>query len=132
MKPRRLSYDVAYGCFLLSALTVLSLSVIKASYTDAEWADGAGAILILLLPIILPSFIAMLAGIVLSICLWKHWPLTILAGSSVLFITEQSTQFGSTVFDGAVPFVYGLGVAAMSGFWFLSLRRRHFPPAVKE
>ena len=136
MKGARFEYDLAYGCFLLWGLTVLSISVIRASYTDAEWAGGAGGILLLLLPLILASFIAVLVGIVLSIRLWKHWPLLILAGISVLLtIMDFSTQYGSTAFRNAVSIVYGVGVAAMSGLWFLVLRRRHFPPAwppVKE
>ena len=109
---------------------MLSLSVIRASYTDAEWVGGAGAILILLLPLIFASFIGMLVGIVLSIRLWEHLPLVILAGSSVLLITEYFAQFGSTSFQEAVPMAYGVGVAVTSGVWFLSLRRRQFPPTL--
>jgi hypothetical protein len=132
MKIRWLKHDVAYGCFLLWALTVIALDVLMASFTDNELAQGAGAIILVLLPFLGASFIAMLVGIVLSIFLWKHWPLIIIAGSSVLFVTVYFTEFGSTAFREAVPLVYGIGVAAMSGVWFLFLRRRPFPPDLKE
>ena len=127
MNPRWLKHDVAYGCFLLWALTLLFLALLNASFTDAERGEGAGAIVLLFLPFLGVAFIAMLVGIVLSIGLWKHWPLLIIAGSSVLLITAYATQFGSTAFREVVPVAYGIGVAAMSGFWFLSLRRQHVP-----
>lgn len=129
---KRIEYDFAYGCFLLWGLTVLSLSVIRASYTDAEWAGGAGAILLLLLPLILVAFVAMLVGIVLSLRLWKHRPLIILAGMTVLLIAEFSFGYGSNAFQNAVAIVYGVAVAAMFVTWFLVLRREHFPPVLPE
>ena len=130
--PGRLGYDVAYGCFLLWALTVLLLGVTRASYTGAEWAGGGGGILLVLLPLILASFIAMLAGIVLSLRLWKHWPLLALSGGSVLelLVTEYFPQVGSAAFTRAVPIAYGVGAAAMSVWWFLRLRWLPVPPPV--
>ena len=92
VKGSRAKYDLAYGCFSLWGLTVLSISVIRASYTDSQWANGAGGILLLLLPLILVSFMAMLVGIVLSIRLWKHRPLTIFTGMSVLLFTVSYTE----------------------------------------
>jgi hypothetical protein len=113
-------------------LTVIALDALMASFTDDELAKGAGVILFILLPFIAVPFTAMLVGIVLSIFLWKHWPLIIIAGSSVLLAAVNFTGFGSPAFQKAVPLVYGIGVAAMCGVWFLFLRRRPFPPDVKE
>ena len=135
MKTRRLEFDLAYGCFLLWALTVLCISLIRASYTDAEWAGGAGGILLLLGPLILASIIAMLAGILMTIRLWKHWPLMVIAGMTVLLIADIFTEYGSVAFQNTVPIVYSVAASLMSGLWFLFLRRRRFPtalPAVKE
>jgi hypothetical protein len=106
------------------------MSVLRISYTDAEWAGGAAGLLFIFLPVILASYIAMLVGIVLSIRLWRHWPLIALAVLSVLHITETITGYGSTAFQNAVPVAYGVGVAAISGMWFLVLRSRSIPPVV--
>ncbi|PYT37662.1 MAG: hypothetical protein DMF52_01800 [Acidobacteria bacterium] len=108
MKTTQRAYDLAYGCFLVCGLTVLSMRVVRSSYTDAEWAGGAAGLLFIFLPAILASCIATLVGI----------------------ITESLTGYGSTTFQNAVPVAYGVGVAAMSGMWFLVLRRRYLPPVV--
>src|SRR2546430_16572322 len=89
MKTRRLEHDLAYGCFLLCGLTVLAVSIIRTSYTDADWAGRAGAILLLLLPFLLASSTAMLVAAVLSIRLWRQWPLLVLAGISILLIRRS-------------------------------------------
>jgi len=127
MKTRRLEHDLAYGCFLLCGLTVLSVSIIRTSYTDADWAGGAGAILLLLLPFLLASSAAMLVAVVLSIRLWRQWPLLVLAGISILLIPTLFTRYGSTAFHTVIDIVYGVVVTVMSGLWFLVLRRRSQP-----
>ena len=132
MKTGRLKYDFAYGCFLLCGVTVLSLIGLRASYTDAEWSGGAGGLLLIFLPVILAAGVAMLVGIALGIQLWRHWPLIALAGMSVLFITESLIGYGSVTLQNAVSIAYGAGATAMSGLWFLVLRKRHFPAAVEE
>jgi hypothetical protein len=85
------------------------------------------------IPLFLASLMAIVSGIVLSLRLWRDWPLITLSGMSILFLVEFFTEYGSTAFYNAVPVVYGVGVVAISGTWFLVLRRRRFPPAaVKE
>ncbi len=64
MKTTQRAYDLAYGCFLVCGLTVLSMRVVRSSYTDAEWAGGAAGLLFIFLPAILASCIATLVGIV--------------------------------------------------------------------
>ena len=135
MKSSPLAYDVGYGCFFLFALIVLALVGIRLSFTDAEWYGGAGAVYFLLLPFIFIPGFAMLVGILLSIRLWKHWPLGVLAGSTVLLVTGSFIQFGPDEVEMAAAIVYGLGVSAASIWWFVFLRKRYFPspkPEVKK
>ena len=132
MKGTWLKHDVAYGCFLVWAVTVLAVAGVSASFTEDDVAQGAGAIFLVLLPFLAAGLLAMLVGVVLSIRLWRHWPLPVISGCTVLVIAMYSTDFGSSGFQGAVPIAYGVVVAAMSGYWFLNLRRRHTSPAASE
>lgn len=135
MKRGRLEYDIAYGCFLILAIAALVLIVIRSSYTDAEWAGGGGAILILLLPFIVVPLIAMVVGIVLSIRLWNHRPLVVLAVSTILLLTDGFLQFMPDSLAKAVSILYCVGTGVTSVWWFLRLRKLLFPrslPAVKE
>jgi hypothetical protein len=134
-RASRFAYDLAHGCFLLWGLTVLSISVIRRSYTDSDWAGGAGAILLLCLPLLLASFLAMLVAMVLSVMLRRQWTLAILAGMSILLIPTFFSRYGSTAFHTTIDILYGVGVTGLSGSWFLALRWRHCRatvPAVKE
>lgn len=127
MKGRRSEYDLAYGCFLFSGLTALIISGMSAIPMDSGTAGGLG--FLVAIPLFLASLVAMVSGIVLSVRLWKDWFLVTLSGMSVLFLAEFLTEYGSTAFYNAVPVVYGVGVVAISGVWFLVLRRGRFPPA---
>jgi hypothetical protein len=124
--------DVAYGCFLVWALTVLAAAGVRATFTEDDLAQGAGAIVLVFLPFLAAAFIAMLVGVVLSIRLWRHWPLPVISGCTVLVIAMYSTEFDSSSIQRAVPIAYGVGVAAVSGYWFLNLRRRQTSPAASE
>lgn len=137
MTSRLLKHDVAYCCFLFWASTVLVVQHVMASLTDDDLMQGAGNVMLVFLPFLGASLIAMLVGIALSIRVWKHWPLIVIAVSSVLSvrpaisdmrIDEYSTEFGSIAFQKDVPIIYGAGVAAMSALWFLRLRRRYVQP----
>jgi len=127
MRRTRGKYDLAYACFLLFGSTFMSLSIFRASYTDAEWAGGAGGILLILLPLILASLAAMLVGVVLSIGL-EHPFLMVLAVTGAAPVAGFA-GYGSREFQHFAPIVYGMAVAAMSGLWFAVLRKRHFPPS---
>jgi hypothetical protein len=128
MKKSVIAHDAAYICFLFWAVPVTVLGVFLALYGGSPQA----AIIIVLIPFLLASFVTMLVGIVLSIFLWKHWPLIIIAVSSVLLARVYFKDIDSYTFQATVSLVYGIGVTAMSGLWFLFLRRRLFPPDVKE
>ena len=64
--------------------------------------------------------------------LWRHWPLVILSALTVLFVAVIVMVHGSEAFYNSAAILYGVGVVAMTGLLFLVLRKRHFPPAVKE
>lgn len=132
MKRGWLKQDVAYGCFLVWALTVLATAGVRASFTEDDLAQGAGAIILVFLPFVAGAFVAMLVGVVLRIRLWGHWPLPVISGCTVLAIAIYLTEFGSSGFQRAIPIAYGVGVAAIAGYWFLNLRRRHTSPGASE
>ena len=102
---------------MISAMSVIPMG--------SGMAGGLG--FLVAIPLFLVSLAAMLVGIVQSLRFWKEWSLVILTGMSILFIAELVTEYGSTAFYNAVPIVYGVGVVAISGVWFLVLRRRRFP-----
>jgi cell division protein FtsW (lipid II flippase) len=127
MKRTWLKQDVAYGCFLVWALTVLAAAGVSASFTEDDLAQGAGASILVFLPFLCAAFIAMLVGVVLSIRLWRHWPLPVIAVCTALVIAMYVRESESGSSQSVVPIAYGVGVVAMSGYWFLYLRRRHLP-----
>ena len=80
---------------------------------------------------LLASCVAMIVGVALSLHLWKHWPLLILSGISiVVLVVAIMTELGTLFFAFVVP-AYGILVVMFSGLWFVVLRRRNFPTAVK-
>ena len=121
----RLHYDLAYCCFLFLAVGMLAYTAVMASFTKYQLANGAGAIVLVFLPCFGLAAVVLLVGIVLSICLWKHWPLAIIAVSSIL---GAANIFTVTPFHTAVRYFCGLGVVAISCLWFFVLRSRRFPP----
>jgi hypothetical protein len=125
MRRTRGKYDLAYACFLIFGSTLMSLSIIRASYTDAEWAGGAGGILLILLPLILASFAAILVAVVLSVGLEDPplLALTVTAAAPVASFVGS----GSREFDIFAPIVYGVAVWGIFGLWFVVLRKRYFP-----
>lgn len=134
MKGGPFKYDLAYGCFTFCGLFALIMSAIEAGLPNHDIAVGLGfLILVLMIPLMLTLGGAMLTGVALSLHLWKHWPLLVLSAMSVgVVATMEMTEFGSTkLFYKSVAVVYGILVFVVSGLWFVVLRRRHFPSAVK-
>ena len=124
--------DIPYGCFLLAGATSLAMGLIRASYTDAEWSGGAGAIFLLILPVILAAFVAMLVGIVLTVWLWREWPLPLLAALSIVAILGSLVGIIPARIENAVPTIYGAVTCAICAVWFLFSRWRQLrglPPA---
>jgi hypothetical protein len=130
MKTGR-KYDLAYACFLFCGLAALIASVMEAIPKD----DGTAALLgfFVAVPLVIASFAAIVTATVLSMQLWRHWPLLILCGVSVLAIAVFLMAEGvPKAFYYAVAVLYGVSTVTVSGLWFLVLRRRHFPATVKE
>ena len=130
MKTGRLKYDFAYGCFLFCGMTALLVTLMGKAAKD----DNTSALLgfFLGIPLAFASFAAMVAAFVLSMMLWRHWPLLILSALTVLSVAVIALVHGSEAFYNFAAILYGLGVVAMAGLWFLVLRKRHFPASVKE
>ena len=130
MKGRRSEYDRAYGYFLFCGFTALFISGMSAIPMTSGTAGGLG--FLVAIPLFLASLAAMVGGMVLTVRLWNDWFLVSLSGMSLLFLAEIITEYGTTAFYNAVPVVYGVGVVAISGVWFLVLRRRRFPPEARN
>jgi hypothetical protein len=130
MKTGRLKYDFAYGCFLFCGMTALLITIIGKAAKD----DNTSALLgfFVAIPLAFASIAAMVAALVLSMMLWRHWPLLILSALTVLSVAVIAMVHGSEAFYNSAAILYGVGVVAMTGRWFLVLRRRHFPAAVEE
>ena len=114
---------------LAAVLFGIGMVGVMGSLTEDDLAQGAGAIVLVFLPIIAAALVAVLVGVLLSIRLWRHWPLPTISGCTALMVAIYLPEIGAPGFQKAVAIAYGVGVAAMSGYWFLNLRRRHTSPA---
>jgi hypothetical protein len=123
MRGSRGQHDFAYGCYALVGLTVLAMSVYRASYTDGEWSAGAGGLLLIALPLLLASCAAALVGLAMSFQLAQHRPLVVLAWATIAVCT---LGFGGVwpASQYILPITYGASVLAMCGWWFLLERNR--------
>ena len=116
--------DLPYGCFLFWGATMLFLDLARWSYTDAEWANGAGGIVLLFLPIIVLSFFALLIGVALTFWLSTEWPLLALAVLNVVavlgvFVIPLPARLQSVLELTAV-----VGTCMVCVIWILFVRRR--------
>jgi hypothetical protein len=127
MKRTRGTYDVAYSCFLLSGLIVLGLAGIRLSFTEAEWHNGAGAVYLLLLPLILIPAIAMIVGIALTLYIGTHWPLVVLAAGTILIVAGAFMESVPESVEMRGAIIYGFMVLVACILWFAVLRRKFFP-----
>ncbi|OFW09457.1 MAG: hypothetical protein A3G20_07000 [Acidobacteria bacterium RIFCSPLOWO2_12_FULL_59_11] len=84
------------------------------------------------IPLALASLAALVVGVVLSLLLWRHWPLLLLSGMTVLFVAEIIAEVGPAAFYNAAPFLYGIGSLAICGIWFSVLRGKTFPVPSNE
>jgi hypothetical protein len=130
VNKNRFKYDLAYGCFLFCGASALVIGVMGAFSMDS----GAAGVLgfLVAIPLALASIAALVVGIVLSLSLWRHRPLLLLAGMSILFVAEVVSEAGSVAFYNAAPFLYGIGSLAICGIWFAVLRGKTFPKPGSE
>ena len=128
MKTGRLKYDFAYGCFLFCGMTALLITIIGKAAKD----DNTSALLgfLVAIPLAFASIAAMVAALVLSMMLWRHWPLLILSALTVLSVAVIVMVHGSEAFYNSTAILYAVGVVVMVARWFLVLRKKHFPKAV--
>ena len=114
---------------MLSGMSALLITVIGKTAKD----DNTSALLgfFVAIPLAFASFAAIVAALVLSIML-RHWPLLILSALTVLSVAVVAMVHGSEAFYNSAAILYGVAVVAMTGLWFLVLRKRHFPAAVEE
>jgi hypothetical protein len=130
VNKERSKYDLAYGCFLLCGASALVIGVAGVIPMDS----GAAGVLgyLVAIPLTLASLAALVAGIVLSLLLWRHWPLLLLSGMTILFVAEVIAGVGPAAIYNAAPFLYGIGSLAICGIWFSVLRRKSFPTPDSE
>jgi len=121
----RVKYDLAYGCFLLCGVSALVVGVMGAIPMDSGAAGATG--FLVAIPLAVASIAALVVGIVLSLFLWRHWPLLLLTGMTILFVAEVLTEAGTAALYNAAPFLYGVGSLAICGIWFVILRGKAFP-----
>lgn len=124
MIKNRFKYDLAYGCFLLCGASALVVGVMGAIPMDS----GAAGVLgfLVAIPLAVASIAALVVGIVLSLLLWRHWPLPLLAAMTILFVAEVVTEAGTPALYNTAPFLYGIGSLAICGIWFIVVRGKAF------
>lgn len=124
MNKYRFKYDLAYGCFLLCGASALVVGVMGSIPMNS----GAAGVLgfLVAIPLAVASIAALVVGIVLSLLLWRHWPLLLLTGMTILFVAEVVTEAGTAALYNAAPFLYGIGSLAICGVWFVLLRGKAF------
>jgi hypothetical protein len=114
--------DGAYACFLFSGIAVLAVTGLGAVRMNPGTAGTVG--FLVAIPVALVTLGAMALGVLLTIVLRRERPLVILSGMTLLFLAVVVTEPGPGWAGGLVSGTYGLGVAGVCGWWFLSGRKR--------
>ncbi len=122
MHRGRSKLDLAYGCFAYCGLAAIAIGVMSWLPMDSGVAGTLG--LLLAVPMALAAIAAMLAGIVLSAMLWRHWPLPLLSALSLLLVAEIFGEFGPVELYNAAPLVYGAANLTLCGMWLAKWRMR--------
>jgi hypothetical protein len=117
---RRTICDIAYCCFVFTGF--FSLLAWVGDKTD----DSVYLLIILIgLWLILPSGIAAVVGIVLSLIVWRHWPLLVLSLLTLLLLKEILTDAGSAKFFAEAQIAYAITCFAFTLAWFTRFRKRY-------
>lgn len=125
----RSEIDRAYACFLFAGLVALITAALSFAPVEGGWAGGLG--LLVAVPLSLLALAAIGLGVLLSLLLWRHWPLPVLSAASLLLLAEIVGEYGPVAFYNAAPVIYGLIVLAVSAAWFLFARRRFPAPPTR-
>jgi len=114
---RRRLCDIAYYCFVITGLFSLLAWVGDNSKEHVYlWTIFIG------LWLAIPSGIALVVGIVLSLMVWRHWPLHILSLATLLVVAEVMTEAGPVVFYKVAPLAYCITCFAFALVWFARFR----------
>ena len=115
---------------MICGASALVVGVIGAIPMDSGQAGVLGYLVAI--PLALASIAALVLGVVLSLLLWRHWPLLLLAGMTFLFVAELISEAGPVAFYNAAPFMYGIGSLAICSAWFFVVRGKAFPKPDSE
>jgi hypothetical protein len=117
---RRLMCDIAYCCFVITCIFFLLAWLTEFlsynAYTVFFW---------FLLYLIPPSGFAALVGIVLSLIVWRHWPLPFLSLMTLLLLIELLTDAGTAEFFAEAQIAYAITCFAFTLVWFTRFRKRY-------
>jgi hypothetical protein len=117
------NYDIAYACFTFCGGVALFIGVLSFVPMGTGTAGGIG--ILIMVPLSIASIGAMIAGLVYTVILFKHWPFVLLSLLSLLFIAEVVTEFGPVVFYNLVPVIYGIITSIFGFLWFTAGRKHH-------
>jgi hypothetical protein len=131
MQRRRYEYDLAYICFLFTGVPQLVILVtdkfVAPRFVNPE--SAIGLFWLVYLPLFLMALAAIPCGILLSIRLWKHWPLWALAALNISYFT---ILFRRDYVLNILSNIHCFAVISICALWFLVLRWRLFAPQMKE
>ena len=94
------------------------------SYLPMDTGTAGGLGFLALIPLFMASLGAMVVGMIYTVRLFNHWPLSILSVLSILFMAEFFTEYGSPTFYNLVPIVYGVIACIFAFAWFGVFRKR--------
>ena len=103
----------------------MNLAIGGMSYVYTKPFQAASLGLLILGPLYTISLIAAVIGVILSLMLWRSWPLLVLLFLTALMIVEVLAEPGSVSFYNTVPVVYGLATVGFCLIWYLRTRARY-------
>ena len=115
---------LAYGSFLFCGLLALAVGILDLVPMNDGTAAGIG--FFLLIPLTLVAIGLMLVGMVLSIRLWRDWPLPFLSVLLILVFVASNT----IVSEATSSLVYGLFATVLSVRGLFAARRNQLQAEV--
>jgi hypothetical protein len=131
MQRRRYEYDLAYIFFFFTGVPQLVILAADMFVVPrlANPESNIGLFWLVYLPLFLIALAAIPCGILLSIRLWKHWPLWVLAALNISYFT---ILFSRDYLPTLLSNIHSFAVISICALWFLVLRWRLFAPHMKE
>lgn len=116
--------DLPYGCFLFWGATMLFFMLARLSHTPAQWENGAGGIVLLVFPIVVLAFLALLVGVVLTFWRRREWPLVVLSALDVVAVLGVFVLPLPARLQSVLGFTAVVGTCMVCVIWILFVRRR--------